>query len=553
MKIDSLECRLGRQFSTLKLQVYALGVFVCLGSLVAPLNSNGQELAKQDWAGFRNGGNSHVSSDAKLPVKWSPEQGIGWQVELPGYGQSSPVIVGNKVFVTAVEGPNKENNLVVCLDRESGKELWRFLQESTKTGPSNYMFSRAAPSPVVDQDHLFAFFESGDLYAIRTEDGQVAWQSDLKDEIGDLKSRHGLGSSLAQSNDRIFLNLEHDGPSALFAFNKKDGSVAWKGDRPSGSSWSSPVVMKQKSGQQVVISSAGEAVGFNAENGQRLWRIDGLAGNTVPSPLVEGNRIYLGARKPEFGSSETAAKSNLCLEFESDSTEPTVAWRSERCITDYASPVISGNYVYLISGIGVLGCLNKETGEEIYRQRLGIECWATPVVQNDHLFVFGKFGKTVVVKVGDSYSKVSENALWDPQDAPSPVSYKEHFPESSRGHGHGGHGHGTSSNKSGSHGQKPGAGMLAGMLKADADGDGFLSGDEISPRLKPVMENIDLNKDGKLDKNELEKMAESFAAKRKNTRQSSSDPIVYGVAADSKGFLVRTGTRLYSVGEASKE
>jgi len=508
-----------------------------------------------NWTSFRNGGHSDAIKDAVLPSAWAPGQGITWQTELPGYGQSSPLIVGSNVLVTAVEGPSKEKNLIVCFDRVTGKERWRNSQTSTQTGPSNFMYSRAAPTPVTDTDRSIALFESGDLIAVSLKDGQKLWSRDLKIETGPFKSNHGLGSSLAQTSDSVFINLEHDGPSVLMAIRKSDGSTKWKAKRPTGSSWSSPVVVNHQGMSQVIISSGGEVAGYDSESGKERWKFTELAGNSVPSPLVAGNRIFLGARMPEFGSVATAAKSNLCLEFADGATEPTIRWRSQRCIADYASPVVCEENVFLVNGSGIVGCLDKETGEEKFRKRLGLVCWATPIVNNNQIYFFGKNGKTTVVKAGADFSIVSNNYLWDQAKPPRPTSYEEFFPSTKSGGGHGSHGRhgGRDSDESGhgsnhSKGKSPGSGMLAGMLKRDTDGDGLLKGEEIPNRLASVMENIDLNHDGSLDQSELKKMAVSFAEKRKGSRQSSSDPIVYGVAADSDGIIVRTGTRLYSIG-----
>jgi outer membrane protein assembly factor BamB len=497
------------------------------------------------WSSFCNGGNSRVSDDAAFTASWSPKEGISWEVELPGYGQSTPLIIGDRILITATEGPEKESNLVVCLNREKGDVVWQTSQPSSLTGPSNFMYSRAAPTPVADDDQTIAFFESGDLVAIGINDGKKRWERDLKAEIGELKSRHGLGSSLAQTEDLFFINLEHDGPSALIAIQKSDGETRWKTERPSGSSCSSPVVMQRGDQHQVVVSSAGEAVGYDSETGKEIWKVSDLVGNSVPSPLVVGNRIFLGARKSEFGSVNAAAKSNLCLEFHEGEDSPKIAWRSKRCIADYCSPVVCGEFLYLINGDGILGCLDKNTGDEKYRQRLGFECWATPIARGNQLFVFGKNGKSSVIKAGEEFERIGENYLWDPVNPPPPVSYVEYFPSK------GGHdsGHGQAAKHGGDGGgKKPGAAMLAGMLKADKDVDEALTGDEIPKRLVAVMDNIDLNKDGGLDKSELEKMAKSFAAKRAGSKSSSRDPIVYGVAADSQGILVRTGTRLYAIG-----
>ena len=509
------------------------------------------------WGSFRNGGSSRVVDSAELPIEWTEEKGVAWQSELPGYGQSSPVIWGDKIFVTAVEGDEKDQNLLVCVGRKDGNEIWRISQATTLKGPSNYMFSRAAPTPVVDNRSVFAFYESGDLIAANINDGKTEWKLDLKSVLGEIKSRHGLGSSLAQTEDHLLVNVEHDGPSALLAIEKRTGKISWKKDRPSGSSWSSPVVMQMGDENHVVLSSAGEVVAWNAATGEQVWRMDGLAGNSVASPLVVDRSVYLGARKPEFGNAEKAAKSNLCLVVGKGIEQPEVAWRSKRCLTDYASPVACGDFLYIVDGNGILGCLDKASGKEMYRQRLGFKCWATPVVWRDHVFFFGKNGQALVVKAGSKFEKVSENRLWDPTTPPVPVSYKEYYPKRAKGGHGGGHpgGGGHSGAQEGGHKggataekpAKPGERMLQGLLKNDANQDGVLSGDEIPKRLLGVLENIDLNKDGQLDKQELGKMAASFAARRSGSRDSSRDPIVYGVAADSVGIVIRTGTRLYSV------
>ena len=528
-------------------QWIAVWIFLALPTSVTKAHDDSTiadtETTTNRWTSFRNGGSSSVPDAAKLPVRWSAKEGIAWQAELPGYGQSSPVLLGERVFITAVKGDQKEKNLIVCLNRKSGQAQWVTETESSLKGASNYMYSRAAPTPVVDHSMAYGFFESGDLIAVDFETGQIRWKRDIKEMTNGFKSRHGLGSSLAANNTHLFLNLEHDGPSFLIAIDKTNGKTAWKVSRPSGSSWSSPAIMRWGKQEYVVVSSAGQAIAVDAKTGDEVWRVDGLAGNSVASPLVSKNKVYLGARKPEFGNAETAAKSNLCLEIKPNSNTPKVKWRSQRCMADYASPVIIDRYLFLIDGNGILGCLDRESGQEIYRKRLGFKCWATPIVCGDHLFLFGKNGTTKVVEVGPKFKCLHENYLWDVKNPPAPTSYKEYFAKS------GSNEDGHSSRKP----AKPGESMLRGMMKNDSDQDGVLSGDEIPKRLLGVMDNIDLNQDKRLDQGELKKMAASFAAKRKGSKNSSRDPIVYGVAADHNGILVRTGTRLFAIDGEVKE
>ena len=134
------------------------------------------EPAVSSWTEFRNGGSSH--SAAEVPVSWSPDKGISWQKELPGYGQSSPVVFNGRVYVTTVVGPMKDECQVLCLDLKTGEHTWVWSQEASSKAASNYMASRAAPTPMVDANGVYAFFEGGDLIAIN-HDGSLKWKRSL--------------------------------------------------------------------------------------------------------------------------------------------------------------------------------------------------------------------------------------------------------------------------------------------------------------------------------------------------------------------------------------
>lgn len=511
-----------------------------------------------DWTSFRNGGSS---SAEKLPTHWSPDN-IAWQLELTGYGQSTPVILGEKVFAASVVGPMKEQCLVQCFDLKSGSELWQFSCPSTKRVPSNYMASRAAPTPVVDEKGLYVFFETGDLVALDLS-GKKLWQRVLSEEFGEFENNHGLGSSPAQNASHLFLNLEHKGPSHLVALNKSDGETDWTVDRPSGSSWSSPIVVDSEGSAQVLVSSAGAVTSYDASGGQELWSVDGLDGNSVPSPTVSSGKLFIGARLPEFAE-EGSIRSNCCLNLASlSSGAPEIIWKADKAISDYASPVVAGDFVYFINKVGVLHCLDVNSGEMHYRKRLSGSCWATPLVSGSSVYLFCKDGMTQVIEASKEFKLVAENRIWDPTSPPKPETYVEN--KSRGGHGHGSHGQSSSSAQHGASksgdlksttsksgppagaSRRPGGGMIAALMRGDANGDGILEGDEISKDFQPMLARVDKNKDGKLDAKELEAMAKSFAERRAGARTGAADPIVYGIAASDGNIVIRTGTRLYCV------
>lgn len=485
----------------------------------------------QGWTSFRNGGHSQLS-DA-LPVVWSISDGIVWQTELAGYGQSTPIVFDGKVYVTSVVGSMKEVSQISCFDLQTGEEVWSKGFDSATQSESNYMHSRAAPTPTVDRDGVYAFFEGGNLVSL-THEGEQRWDRNLAEEYGPFKNNHGLGSSLAQSEQLLFLNLEHQGPSRLLAIDKQTGETKWDVERPSGSSWTSPIVISTTAAESVVVSSAGAVTAYDASTGEKQWTIDGLEGNSVPSPTFDGENLLIGARLPEFGSNAEAGRSNLCLKLNEDG-EFDVHWRASKVFSDYASPVVAEGCVYYLNKTGVLFCLDLHTGETHYTKRLGVECWATPLVANGHVYFFGKRGETAVVKAGPKFEKVAVNQLWDASNPPKPETYVEH---QGSGDGHGGPGGG---------GRR--GGMIAMLMKGDANEDGILSKEEIPEPFQPMLPRLDLNKDGALDAEELKAMEESFRKRREGSREGARDPIVYGIAAADGTILVRTGTRLYAISQ----
>ena len=503
---------------------------LCVACLSLPSRSVAGDLEEAtNWTSFRNGGHSMASGE--LPIEWSATDGVAWELELTGYGQSTPVVFQGRVYVTSVVGPKKEGVRVTCLDLTSGDEIWSKQFDSATQGESNYMHSRAAPTPAVDEHGVYAFFEGGDLISL-AHDGATRWEKDLAEKYGPFQNNHGLGSSLAQSDELVFLNLEHQGPSRFVAIDKKSGETRWEVERPSGSSWTSPIVISSSSGESVVVSSAGSVTAYEVNSGKEQWTIDGLEGNSVPSPTFDGMNLLIGARLPELGSTAEAGKSNLCMVLNDDG-QFDIRWRATKVFSDYASPVATDGCVYYLNKAGVLFCLDLATGESHYTERLGVECWATPLVADGRVYFFGKNGETVVIKSGPTFEKVAVNQLWDLSNPPKPESYVE-FQGS--GHGHGGPG-----------GEGGRGGMIAALMKGDANQDGILTKEEIPEPFQAMLSRVDLNADGSLDADELKAMEESFRQRREGSREGARDPIVYGIAAAEGTIVVRTGTRVYGI------
>lgn len=373
--------------------------------------------APTTWPGFRGDGSS-VATTAALPHKWSPTENVAWRTTLPGYGQSSPVVWGGRAFVTAVEGKEKETLIVVAVDVRTGKVAWKKELSASQKGKNNPVMSRAAPTPVVDGERVYAFFESGDVVALNHA-GEVQWHRSLSKDHGELKNNHGVGSSPAQTDRAVVVLIDHQGPSYLVALDKATGKDRWKADRKGRASWTSPVVATIGDRATVIVSSGGAVDAYDATSGKLLATHGGLVGNTIPSPTVSGELVLVGAgedrRNPDAVAS---ARSNCCLRLTLKDGKAAFerAWEGDRAVSQHASPVAYRGQAYFVTRAGGVVCVDLRTGAERYSQRLAAACWATPIAAGDHVFFFGKDGVTTVLKAGPKYERVAVNRLWSAED-----------------------------------------------------------------------------------------------------------------------------------------
>lgn len=367
----------------------------------------------QQWPAFRGTGHN-LSAKSHVPTQWSPEQNIAWRKSLPGYGQSSPVVWGNRVFLTSIEGEAKERLLITALDVTSGARLWSKEFTASQKGKNNPMMSRAAPTPVVDAHGVYCFFESGDAIAL-SHTGDKHWQRSLTVSYGEFKNNHGLGSSLAQTDRALIALVDHAGPSYLVALEKSTGETLWKTDRPSRTSWTSPVVAEVAGRPVVLASSTGSLAAYDARTGAELANYEGLVGNAIPSPTSHGTFVLIGAgenrMKPDL---QASTRSNCCLKLiqKGEGHAWEVVWQSSKIISGTASPLVHQGYAYFVSKTGFVHCLDLESGKECYAERLDSIPWASPVALGEHLYFFGKDGTTTVLKTGPEYEVLATNRLW---------------------------------------------------------------------------------------------------------------------------------------------
>ena len=401
--------------------------------LAATPGAPGGEETPADWADFRGGGNS-VTDATDLPLEWSAGEGVAWELGLPGVGQSAAVVAGGRAYVTGVDGPNKETLLVSAVDPAAGTLLWAKRLKAGRTSPNDFMHSRAAPTPCADSRGVVVFFASGDLIAL-TPAGEERWRRDLAAEFGPFENRHDLGTSPAQDGDKLYLQLDHGGPSAtLLAVDKGTGETVWATPREPRTSFTSPVAATLGGVPQVVCSSNGSVDGYDAATGARLWTVGGLSGNTIPSPVASGDRVFVGAKPGRRGEGIAEAQaSNCCIKVtppagdgdDGDGWTAGVVWRAPKTLSHYASPLVHRGRAYYLNNVGVVTCVDAATGALLHRGRLGFECWATPIGAGDRVYCFGRGGEAAVLEAADAFTVLAENNLTTlppPPEKPGPAA-----------------------------------------------------------------------------------------------------------------------------------
>jgi outer membrane protein assembly factor BamB len=373
-----------------------MSLAICLAFILTVLPSDG------NWPGFRGHGDSHAEAK-NLPLQWSDKKNVAWSIELPGYGQSSPVVWKDRVFLTSVQGKQKEKLIVLCVNLAKGNTLWRQEAEASTTAEDKDTISKAAPTPAVDSNRVYAFFESGDLMALDHK-GKFLWQRKLSQEYGSFSGNHGLGASIALTDRAVIVLIAHRGPSYLLAVDKSTGKTLWKTERAEGGSWSSPVVISYRGRQIVIVSSGGSVEAYDAEQGKQTWIVTGLKGNHIPSPSIENNVVVVG-------SGDKGA--NVAIRFDNagNDTKTQISWHASEATAYFNSPLIYRGRVYFINKVGVVYCLDLNTGEELWKTRIGGECWASPLAAGDRIYFFKNDGTTVVMRAQSKLEILAENTL----------------------------------------------------------------------------------------------------------------------------------------------
>ena len=376
-------------------------------------------LNAEDWSRFRGNDGQGIAASS-VPTEWSPDDGVAWSVGLPGEGTSSPIVVGERIFVTCYNGEagSDAKRILVSVNAKDGKLLW---QESIpapdrEDAYSGYLQEHgyASGTPVSDGNHVYAFFGKAGVVAY-TVDGEKLWQKD----VGQMSSnrRWGSGSSPVLFNDILIVNASEEA-RAIIGLNTKTGEEIWKAEYDRLElCYATPVIVKGDDGtMEAVISMPGEVWGLNATNGKLRWFCEiGNGGNVSPSVVVGDDAFFTFGGYPQ--QETNAIKRN----GHKDITQSHRLWQN-RDSSYVATPLLHNDHLYWVSDKGQAFCLDTKSGETLARTRLtglasgGRPVYASPVKAGNHIYVVTRRSGTFVFEANPEMKLVATNRPLDDSD-----------------------------------------------------------------------------------------------------------------------------------------
>ena len=403
----------------------------------------------ENWHQWRGPEANGVSRTANPPIKWSEKKNIKWKVAIEGKGTSTPIIWEDKVFLlTAIDTGVKDSTIpdpadqpktnffdikrpntqhafvVICLDRQSGKELWRSVATTKIPHEGAHNDNDfASSSPTTDGERLYCWFGSAGLHCYDL-DGKKLWERDL----GEVKvdSSLGEGSSPVLHDGKLIIVRDHGGQSSIQVLDANTGETQWKRDRDEGNAWATPQVIRHSGKIQVITAASNAIRSYDLGSGEIIWQCTGLTGNVTPCPVLDGDQIICMS-----GYQGYAAMAIPLTETGDLSDSKKIRWVIDRGTPYIPSPLVyDGLLFFNQSNQAILTCVDSESGKTIFgpkRLTRISNIYASPVAASGRLYFTGRNGTTLVIKRANDFKEVAINQLEDRFDASPAVVGRQLF------------------------------------------------------------------------------------------------------------------------------
>lgn len=398
--------------------------------------------ADDNWPQWRGPGGLAVGSLADYPDTWSATEHIAWKTPIPGRGHSSPVVLGDRIYLTtSIEGavvPGHKPPIhigwdmkpgylhpdsmgsdhahtlkTMAIDARSGKVVWeRTVYDGPMYDDRHRKNTYASPTAVTDGSMVYFFFESAGLFAFDV-DGTLKWK--VVDPIGIAKAGLGPGTSPVLFENLVIIQCDQgmgERGSYIAAYDKRTGKEVWRADRTNRRSWATPLLINANGRTELVASGAEAVIAYDPRTGKELWKSDGTKGHPIPSSAFGHGLVYAFAGNAENSKMVLAIQPGARA-----GTESRVKWRYTRGTAYVASPILYGDYLYLLTDSGITTCLDARTGEVKYqggRVPVPASFTASPVAFGDKIFLTSEEGDTFVLRAGPTHEIIRTNSLDEP-------------------------------------------------------------------------------------------------------------------------------------------
>jgi outer membrane protein assembly factor BamB len=382
-----------------------------------------------NWPAWRGPLGTGVSDETGVPLTWSTTDNVTWKTPLPGPGNSTPIVWGDRVFLTGALDKGARRTLM-CFDRADGKLLWQREVEFTGTEPTHDTNPYCSASPVTDGERVIVWHGSAGMLAYDFE-GTELWRRDL----GSFEHIWGNAASPVIEGDLVLSNLGPGPQSTLLALDKRTGEDVWRVDLTDArgkdanewkGSWSTPVLRDTGEGRELLLSLPHRLTAYDPRDGRQRWTCEGLGDLVYTSPLPGANAIVAMSG---YGGPALAVRTGGA----GDITDSHRLWIVPKNPQRVGSGVLLGDHVYMVNEQGIAECIDVATGASLWQERAGGATWSSIVAADGRLYIINMDGETLVLKIGPQYELLARNPLGEMTRASLAISDGQVF---ARTYGH---------------------------------------------------------------------------------------------------------------------
>ena len=373
----------------------------------------------EEWPAWRGPRGDGTSTETGVPTAWSATENVAWKVPIPGKGHSSPIVWGDRVFVTtSIESEKKR--MLLALDRRDGRLLWDRVVLTAPLERKQELNSYASSTPATDGRRVYVSFLDAPNIRMAAYDmeGKEVWRR----SPGEFHSVHGFCSSLILYKDMVILNGDQDAQAYLVALDGATGEERWRADRPNRvRSYAPPFITEAAGKTQMVLAGSKCVASYDPNTGKPIWIVDGPTDQFVASMVFADGLFCITGGYPSLHVL------GIRPDGAGNVTNSHVAWHVRKNPSYVPSPIAAGKWFFVVSDQGMLSCIEAKTGEYVWQQPIARHVSSSPVSAGGNLYFLDDDGTTTVVKAGPAFEPIAKNALGDPCRASPAVSRGQLF------------------------------------------------------------------------------------------------------------------------------